>query len=420
MGEGGIDPLGTEALADALAVRLAPGVRERQRHPRFLTAMAVSLVVCQDYDEEALAADRLSPPWLVFEWYVVEGLVRTLDKEKHIGIPGNQKAAKAISEGVPLSSKRYLKTPSIFGFHGVYRQLARTLGVAQGDRLGEVGYELLLVWSKEQHLEGFVGTEAGPGQAFLAQLKEALDAGLKKGATARSPTWAGWEFFSRHLSPYDAGMKEARFISDALLRDDHGFRGEYLEFLISSFGQEIWEKTGSEKELHQALKSRASPGLRQLLEAILAYEAFCRLCQDAFQDCLCELTRQGAKKVSVKSLAALPAVQRAARIVPASFTEVMSLLEPVDQAARFRDAFGRLGESSTVSEWVERLMEHHRQTQRLKPPHGKNPWFERFDDGTFIIRPEYRTDEHAQDSQEYVHYYRARSLWQFAHDLHLL
>ena len=28
--EGGIDPLGTEALADALAVRLAPGVRERQ------------------------------------------------------------------------------------------------------------------------------------------------------------------------------------------------------------------------------------------------------------------------------------------------------------------------------------------------------------------------------------------------------
>jgi len=27
--EGGIDPLGTEPLADALAVRLAPGVRER-------------------------------------------------------------------------------------------------------------------------------------------------------------------------------------------------------------------------------------------------------------------------------------------------------------------------------------------------------------------------------------------------------
>lgn len=54
--EGGINPLGTEALADALAVRLVPGVRERQRHPRFLTAMAVSLEVCRDFDEETLAS----------------------------------------------------------------------------------------------------------------------------------------------------------------------------------------------------------------------------------------------------------------------------------------------------------------------------------------------------------------------------
>src|SRR5436309_8695201 len=75
--EGGIDPLGTEPLADALAVKLAPGVRERQRHPRFLTAIAVSLEVCGEFDDEALAADRISEPWQVFEWYLVEGLVRT-------------------------------------------------------------------------------------------------------------------------------------------------------------------------------------------------------------------------------------------------------------------------------------------------------------------------------------------------------
>ena len=37
-GEGGIDPLGTEPFADRLAIKLVPGVRERQRHPRFLTA----------------------------------------------------------------------------------------------------------------------------------------------------------------------------------------------------------------------------------------------------------------------------------------------------------------------------------------------------------------------------------------------
>jgi len=60
--EGGIDPLGTEPLADALAVKLVPGVRERQRHPRFLTAMAVSLEICRDFDEETLATDGISAP----------------------------------------------------------------------------------------------------------------------------------------------------------------------------------------------------------------------------------------------------------------------------------------------------------------------------------------------------------------------
>ncbi|WP_437202014.1 hypothetical protein [Planctomicrobium sp. SH664] len=44
--EGSIGPLGTYAIADALAVRMIPGVRERQTHPRFLASMAVSLSLC--------------------------------------------------------------------------------------------------------------------------------------------------------------------------------------------------------------------------------------------------------------------------------------------------------------------------------------------------------------------------------------
>ena len=41
LGEGSLDPLGLYATADRLAVQLVPGVRERQQHPRFLTALAV-------------------------------------------------------------------------------------------------------------------------------------------------------------------------------------------------------------------------------------------------------------------------------------------------------------------------------------------------------------------------------------------
>lgn len=162
-GEGGIDPLGTEPLADALAVRLAPGVRERQRHARFLTAMAVSLEVCRDFDEETLAADAVSEPWTVFEWYLVEGLVRATESGQRVGLPGSQKAARAIDDRVPLSAKRYLKAPAIFGFQGVYRLLARTLGIQEGERLGEIGFELLNIWAKEQGLEGFFGDRRRAG-----------------------------------------------------------------------------------------------------------------------------------------------------------------------------------------------------------------------------------------------------------------
>ena len=136
----------------------------RRTHPRFLTATAVSLAVCGEFDEETLASDRSSEPWLVLEWYLVEGLVRSSPSpDETRGLPGSQKAAKAKDENVPLSAKRYLKSPSIFGFHGIYRLLARTLGVEikSGGSLGDAGAELLSVWSKEQGLDGFIGTAGG-------------------------------------------------------------------------------------------------------------------------------------------------------------------------------------------------------------------------------------------------------------------
>ena len=66
--EGALNPLGLFSIADSLANKLIPGVRERQSHPRFLTAIAVSLAVCSGFAEEMLASDRISEPWQVFEW----------------------------------------------------------------------------------------------------------------------------------------------------------------------------------------------------------------------------------------------------------------------------------------------------------------------------------------------------------------
>ena len=208
--EGSIDPLGTYAITDALAVRLVPGVRERQSVPRFLTSMAVSRAVCEGFGTEVAAADDVSEPWQVFEWYVVEGLVRTLSEESELrGVPGRETARSALDDGVSLSADRYLKTPSVFGFHGIYRILARDLGVEQAGFLREFGYRLLTTWVEEQGLPGFYGAGAGTGERDFESLWDAVADGLRKGAVARSGCWRGWELIAKYLAPHDIGPREA-------------------------------------------------------------------------------------------------------------------------------------------------------------------------------------------------------------------
>ncbi|HPO07380.1 MAG TPA: hypothetical protein PLZ55_01830, partial [bacterium] len=282
-GEGSIDPLGLYAIADSLAVRLIPGVRERQVHPRFLTAIAVSLAVCSEFEEDTVAVDRISEPWQVFEWYMVEGLVRTISADTQLrGLPGREKSAKAIQDGVPLSAKRYLKAPSIYGFHGVYRLLSHTLGVEIRGRLGEFGHDLLSTWAEEQGLKGFWGTANGPGADVRRQIRDAVSDGLKKGAIDRSWGWSGWQFFRKHLDHNSVGRRESQRITQALLKIKSGFRQPVLEFLISPEGQRIWNENDSERVFHKALAAARNSSLQELLTAILTYEDFARLMQDAF------------------------------------------------------------------------------------------------------------------------------------------
>jgi hypothetical protein len=424
--EGGIDPLGLYTIADSLGVRLVPGVRERQSHPRFLTTLAVSLSLCGEFDEETTAADGSSEPWLVFEWYVVEGLVRAAEDTDEIrGLPGSLKARRARDDHVPLSARRYLKTPSVFGCQGIYRVLARELGIEdKGGYLGTAGYELLNVWAAEQLLEGFVGTGAGPGQSLRRQWTDAVKDGLDKASTARGPGWSGWKSFRDHLGIYNAGHNERRFMGELLMGDTKGFRRDVLEFLISPAGREALEAADSEqgfseRRFHDALRPVAGAELRELIDAISSYETFARLCQDAFDDCLVEMTRQRGR-TSPADLGRLKAVQLAASGVPEVFTEVLERLEPFGEAARFRESFGSLAERGGAEEWAERLAEHHRTTQKRKPPDGKNPWFHRRDNETYIINPLYCREQGGRHDDSYVHAYRTQTLRSFALDLKLI
>lgn len=418
--EGSIDPLGTYAIADAMAVRLAPGVRERQGSPRFLTAMAVSLAVCETFDDDVLASDGESPPWQVFEWYVVEGLVRTLRDEAELrGLPGREKARRALEEGVPLCRDRYLKTASVFGYHGIYRVLARELGIEAAGRLGEFGYELVRAWATEEGLDGFLGSAGGEGQRWRALLQDAVREGLRQGAVARGSQWQGWQFMAEHLAPRNTGRREAALITRALTDAATGYRGAILDVLLTRDAGADWFETASERRFHKALGRTADPGLAELLAGAAAYERFCRWLQDAFDACRHEMTlTRGKTKPS--QLAARAAVQAAAERVTDDYARAREALQPLGLAPRFEQQFADFAEPLAPAAWAVRLLEHHEAVQRAKPPDGKAPWVERFDDGGYVVRPPYRRDEPVAISDEYVHAYRTRPLWSFALELGLV
>ena len=423
--EGSVDPLGLYSIADSLGTLLVPGIRERQAHPRFLTSIAVSHLVCADFSEDALAKDGISEPWQVFEWTLVEGMVRTAgDPGQLRGLPGQDKARRALEDNLHLSARRYLKNPGVVGFHGVYRLLARDLGVERAERLGDFGYELVSTWEKEQGLTGFTGTLNGKGRDIRRQLYEAVLDGMEKGSVARSKGWSGFQFFTQHLDIRDAGRNEARLIVRRLLDPSGGFRGEVLKCLTSPDGKQLWSRQWEEKSLferrfHELLAKSASQGLKVLLNAIGIYEEFSRLLQDAFDECMVCLSK-GQKRLHAAKLASLESVKRATKKIPEIFNKVAEQLSPISNGQHFQEAFRDLADRLPVAEWVERLLEHHCKVQRKKPPAGKAPWFDRFDDGSYMIRTAYLREGSVPMDDRYVHAYRTRSLWSFAQDLGLV
>lgn len=413
--EGTLNPLGLYSIADSLAVKLAPGIRERQSHPRFLTAMAVGSVICSNFDEDLIAEDGISEPWQVFEWYVVEGLVRTIkDRNLISGLPGIDKARKVLQEDVHLSASRYLKTPNVFGFHGVYRVLARNLDIIdQYEQLGEKGIKLVKTWEKEQNLEGFLEGK----HHYYKRLVDAMKKGLSSASVDRSSTWYGWTFFGNHLIHTNCGSKEAKIISDALIDSD--FRGQLIKFLISDEGQQTLQNSGSEKIFHESLYNVANPDLQNLIDAISAYETFSRLLQDAFDDCLFLMTMKKGKITPIE-LSKSPYVQKASKKIPNIFNRTSDLLEPFEESLRFEETFSSFAEKTEPLHWVNSMLEHHTNIQKNKPPNGKSPWFERFDDGSFIIKPNYRRDMNGGQSDGYVHFYRTFTLSSFVKDLKMV
>jgi hypothetical protein len=217
-------------------------------------------------------------------------------------------------------------------------------------------------------------------------------------------------------------------LATMVIGHEKGFTREVMEFLRTTEGvracrkvreRNDTESVWSERPFHDALRPVSSPSLKELLEAIGAYEVFARLLQDAFYECLHMLSNRKAR-TPVAELAGGKLIRKASDLVSEQFSIVTDVLAPIGESPRFIQSFQYVAEKESPKVWVARLLEHHRRVQTQKPPNGKLPWVERFDDGTYMVRPGYLREGGGLGDGSYVHAYRLSSLWSFATDLRLV
>ncbi len=107
----------------------------------------------------------------------IEAFVRAEDSLSGIsGVPGIQKVRRALRNQRPVSATAYLKTPTAFGFTGVFRRLARGIGILTDDRsLDDGGYELVSAWAKGDTRAGYyerkLQTKAGEVRLKVPKLR---------------------------------------------------------------------------------------------------------------------------------------------------------------------------------------------------------------------------------------------------------
>ena len=277
--EGTLDPLGLYMIADQLATKLVPAVRERMMRIRFLTAATVGAWITED-----LAPNDQQPqvePFLVWEWLVIEAIVRTMAADDGLwGIPGSLVVRHAISNHNYVDERSYLKTARVFGFHGVYKRLGLHLGLVDTHLRCRApgGEELVRAWARDREVAPFQ-----PGTPLFNKWHRAVEACLKESPvrTRMATRWTmeDWRELADAFLPHGARIHEKQ----CLIRMLHAANENRLGALFSIWNLQtrLADQEIDERDFHARLKIEA-PEYAVLLDAISAYEKFCRNLTDAF------------------------------------------------------------------------------------------------------------------------------------------
>lgn len=388
--------------------------------PRFLTAMAVCSAVCEGM-EELIAKDGITPPYIVFEWLMVEGFARAASRDDTRYTPGMLKAQAVRASGEPMRASAYLRVPNIFGFHGIYKPFARNLGIVDEDmRLGDAGYALLKTWQTEQGLEGLLPTElrSGAGTAVRETLRSAVRDSLLRGCTDRSSQWKGWTLIANHLAPGKIGRSEAALIQQMLLDGSAGTRGEVFSILEP---RSIASDSSEAQVVRDVLMPNGSANLRPRLAAVTAFEAVCTQLE-----CLLDWIRYlsshaGPRAITAAEFAAIHDVRTACSILPAAIRTAEDAVAQVPDPLPVQQEFGELAKAfdgtRTPEEWFEAVLSRHHDVQQAKKPDGKRDWFERNPDGAAFVRVPYRMTDAPTIADSWNRPYRIQTVLSFLEDL---
>jgi hypothetical protein len=409
--EGSVDPLSLQRAYERLADRVLPAVTVRMTRIRFVTAMCLGALVCEAYDPDEVASDGITPPWLVFEWFVIEAFARELDETRGERIPGLLKVKSCLNNQRPVSADAYLKTPKVFGFSGIFRRLAVNCGIlTEEHRLDDRGWELLRAWERDEQLSGLCARD-GAGAAFVRDLRDAVERGCAAGHTVSRPR-SFWEGVARHLHPSHIGKHEGKVLLESLRSSSERTR-EHVDHLVDH--AKLVNRSEEASYLRE-MRKRSSSELALCLASIDAYEALCRPVAETF-DVLRELsTNRGMGLVAAGDLATHPDAPRLVNELIEGCERVRRDPILLDHEAEVRlllDTFERV---RAPGDLFDAIVTHHEQAQARKPPDGKRPWIERARGNAVMVRSAYALPQRDLDAPPYVHDYRTATVCGFLYD----
>jgi hypothetical protein len=370
-------------------------------------------------------------PDIAFERIVVECLARSNPNEVQLdsGIPGITKAHAALLAKSRLSARGYLKSPSVFGFFGIYRPLATALGLngRNGGTL-QPGMNVLEGLQTDQEIAGLTTFAHGSQGAQLVDwLTQETGRALETGSNTFKVRSPFVDVITRIANPGGAGPRERgalrALLSDPLASSHPQDDETYLEIL------QLMGKTEtdgrSEVEIVAYLLSTGSEQVRVRMQLLEDFEEFARDLTWAFAEYRYLGSHAMGGVPGPVALQQSEVISSVATVIGQRYRSVVNRMHEAIEfgidpglLSRLSESFGQFAEVSNTTEFIQLLMAHHSTIQLNKSPHGKRAWLEEITHG-WAVRPLFSVSEKPERLETFVHPYRLRAAANFLEDIHV-